>query len=104
MVILIHKGGGAYYAHHISNLVIALPDFQTFLRPWAGIGMQKSQYYKLFRGSFKNYVGICVKFEQCNYSSFNTHIFLWSSWVVDDIAKLDNSCITKNILLLNEKL
>ena len=50
-LILIHVG--AYYAHHISNLVIALPDFQTFLRPWAGIGMQKSQYYKLFRGRSK---------------------------------------------------
>ena len=27
---LIHVGGGAYYANHISNLSIDLPDFQTF--------------------------------------------------------------------------
>ena len=78
--------------------------FRPSLRAWAGIGMQKSQYYKLFRGSFKNYVGICVKFEQCNHSSFNTHMFLWSTWVVDGIEKSGNSCITKNVLLLNDML
>ena len=73
-LILIHLGDEAYYAHWNSNLVIALPNFKTFLRPWAGIGMQKSQYYKLFKGSFKKYVGICVKFEQCDHSY--TYVFM----------------------------